>query len=325
MIRKILVPLDQSELAERAIVQAVELAKSAGATIRLLNVWTPMPSGASEFVPMPVAGTDDRVRVERLRYLDRMADWIRDGTGLPVETAMATGFVAECITEDANAATVDVIVMSTHGRTGWSRMWIGSVADAVVRHSDRPVFLVRPVSVDGRVPGATRARTVLVPLDGTPASEQVLESLADVIDPTAHLLLLHVVSPAATPLHVSSIGVPLTVPDEAATVELVRTRRVYLEAVAARLREEWPRATIATRVEVAEVPARVIIAAAADCDLVALATHGRGPSRLLLGSVTDKVLRGTPARLLVRRMQEVEEIPSWERMPAEGWVDALTE
>lgn len=143
MYTKILVPLDGSALAERAVPHAVELARSSGAEITLLEIIR------GPIADAPEAGQAEEDRAIREAagaaqvYLDTVAIPLR-GKGLKVRVVIRDGDPASGILEFAHKEDVDVIVMSTHGRSGLSRVIMGSVAEKVVLTTKRPVMLVKP-------------------------------------------------------------------------------------------------------------------------------------------------------------------------------------
>ncbi len=143
MYKKILVPLDGSQLAEKAIPHAEALAKSEGAEIILLQV--PMlPS--TDFLSRNISLTSSivkEVEKETETYLDAETQKLQhDGT--KVSSLMREGPIAETILAVAEETHADVIAMSTHGRSGVQRMLMGSVADQVVHLSHIPVMLIHP-------------------------------------------------------------------------------------------------------------------------------------------------------------------------------------
>jgi nucleotide-binding universal stress UspA family protein len=153
---KILVPLDGSRLAEGALRAAVSLAKnSPGAVITLLRAAeAPTLSGADP--------TDAQVRVVREAegYLESVAAGLkREGIG-GVKTSVWYGPPAEAILESAEVTQPDLIVMSTHGRSGLGRLILGSVAESVVRGTRRPIMLLRDgaAPVDRAAQGTAAAR-----------------------------------------------------------------------------------------------------------------------------------------------------------------------
>jgi nucleotide-binding universal stress UspA family protein len=135
--RKILVPLDGSSVAEIALPEAVELARG-GATLVLLR--------AAEPVRLPAADpTERQVKIvrEAERYLAAVAAWARKAGVTEIETSVWYAPPAEAIIEAARVRDVDLIVMSTHGRSGLGRLVLGSVAETVVRGTTTPILLLR--------------------------------------------------------------------------------------------------------------------------------------------------------------------------------------
>ncbi len=144
MYKKILVPLDGSELAEQVLPQVSQLAGCTGAQVILLRV-------ASEPVydylaRDPQIAMDMRSDIEMAAqvYLDEIASEFR-AMGLAVSTMVVWGApTADIILNVARQIQADLITMSTHGRSGFARLVIGSVADEVVRKASAPTLLVRP-------------------------------------------------------------------------------------------------------------------------------------------------------------------------------------
>ncbi len=144
MYKRILVPLDGSELAEQVLPHVTELAQCTGAEIILLRVAS-LPV-YDYLVPEPRWSNEIRQAAEQeaLRYLERVSRGLRE-RGLTVKTSETTeGPVHEIILDLAHQLNVDLIAMSTHGRGGLARLVMGSVADQVIRHVTIPVLLVRP-------------------------------------------------------------------------------------------------------------------------------------------------------------------------------------
>jgi nucleotide-binding universal stress UspA family protein len=175
-----------------------------------------------------------------------------------------------------------MVVMTTHGRGVVSRFWLGSVADHLLRHLEVPVLLLRhheSAEVDSRM----AFRRMLVPLDGSVRAESVLEpALALCPPPAGEFALVRIVAADA---------------DGAAQGR--EAAAVYLDEVADRLERRGCR--VSTTVLVSASPAHAILEQArpeaADC--IAMATRGAsGVKRLVLGSVTDKVVRGADVPVL---------------------------
>ncbi|MBI5904491.1 MAG: universal stress protein [Deltaproteobacteria bacterium] len=143
MYRKVLVPLDGSALAERAVPHAEEIARASGAEILLLQaVGMPMP-----VVPEAVLVADARILQEAMRsaseYLERTASPLRKA-GIAVRIRVDDRPPADAILHTAEMEDADLIVMSTHGRSGISRLVMGSVAESVLHASRRTLMLVKP-------------------------------------------------------------------------------------------------------------------------------------------------------------------------------------
>jgi nucleotide-binding universal stress UspA family protein len=137
MFMKILVPLDGSALAEAVLPQVTELAKSLGAEMLLLRV-------AIAHVFPGADPTEEEVRVVRQaeEYVETLASKLAE-TGIRVRAAVRYGKPAAEIIEHIPANEVELVAMSTHGRSGLSRLVMGSVAEEVVRNSRVPVLLWR--------------------------------------------------------------------------------------------------------------------------------------------------------------------------------------
>lgn len=143
MYKNILVPLDGSELGEAALPQAMDIARCVGATLILMRV--PDHPMMEYYIDQPVVLADLRSRdAERARdYLDGVAARLK-AEGIDVLTRVMDGAVADAILDVAATDDVDLIAMATHGRSGFGRFLLGSVADRVTRHAAVPVILVRP-------------------------------------------------------------------------------------------------------------------------------------------------------------------------------------
>ena len=303
MYKKVIVPLDGSAFAEQALATATQIAKASGAEIELLTVHFP-----TLFPHERGTHAEELLRQEEHAYLARIGNAFRTETDLTVRAAVRDGSPADAICEFADWFEDALIVITTHGRTGFHRSWIGSVADAVMRNSQHAVMMVRPTEAPGPwTPAAPVSyRLMMVPLDGSTFAEAALPHATRVAELLgARLELLRVVElphpfvvPFTTPADVS---VSLITPE---TIDaLVQSATTYVAETAMRERTMHASLTIGTAVTVSEAPARAILDAANErgADLIAMATHGRGVSRLVMASVTDKVLRGTTAAMLLVR------------------------
>ncbi len=148
-IRKILVPLDGSELSQSVLPFTESLANSLGAAVVLMRsvptLWVAAyPDG---FVPTLYDRILRESREAAHRFLTRLAADAQR-TGLEVSRVLTVGDPVDQIVKVAEAESAGLIAMSTHGRSGVGRWVMGSVADAVVRRTTRPVLLVRPEAVE---------------------------------------------------------------------------------------------------------------------------------------------------------------------------------
>jgi len=138
-LEKILVPLDGSALAETALGTAVALAETTGAALLLLR--------AAE-APVLTVGDPTEAQVKVVReaeeYLDAAKRRLRTDTGVPITTAVWYGHPSEAIAEAAHFNRVDMVVMTTHGRSGLGRILLGSVAESVIRSTATPMLVLHP-------------------------------------------------------------------------------------------------------------------------------------------------------------------------------------
>lgn len=145
-IRSILVPTDFSECANYALSYAASLARVFGASILCVHVIEPMVptvgySGMTE--PLPIADISDQLEDSAERELPKIAE-CEECAGLAVEELIVRGEAAAEIVRVARDRKVDLIVVSSHGRTGLGRILFGSTAEAIVRHASCPVLVVKP-------------------------------------------------------------------------------------------------------------------------------------------------------------------------------------
>jgi len=303
MYKKLLVPLDASLFAEQALPLAGTIAGACHADLELVLVHESFP-----FALHDAAIVSDAIRVRQNDYLESLARTLSQGFGIHVGSIVLDEPVVDAICNHARKTHADLIVMTTHGRTGLSRAWLGSVADAVTRHGRIPVLTQRPrdVAVEGKetIVSSDLFDRVLIPLDGSPAAEAILNDAVEIGRcGKARYTLLRIVRPV--PLVVMDYSLPQAYPimplDVEATNLLTLEAGAYLSSVADSLKRRG--VVVGTRVEMAEHPARAIldVARAKQVDLVAMTTHGRGASRLIVGSVADKVLRGSTCAMLVDR------------------------
>lgn len=302
MIRTVIVPLDGSRFAEQALPPGAAIARASGTELRLVHVHQ---SVVFEGVPYAERSQqwDLDARRQELEYLDGVARRVADATGVEARYELLEGDPASAVLEHAQATGAELIVIATHGRGGVQRAWLGSVADELVRESNQPILLVRPTGDEDEpatLEPLPRIGRILIPLDGSTLAEHVLEPatrLGSVFG--ASYTLLRVVPRAYVP------GAPYVAraidEDVVLREEREREARDYLASVQGRLVESGLEVEIRVA---AGTPAQSILeqADASEADAIAIATHGRGGAvRAFLGSVADKVVRGSTKPVLVYR------------------------
>jgi nucleotide-binding universal stress UspA family protein len=287
-IQKILVPTDFSEHAGHAVAQAAALAKPFGATLHLLHVvQLPMLPANPEAPPIPITFWQEMRTNARARLVPIQKQIESKGVRCEIEVIEdIPGFAIAAAAERCHA---DLIVMGSRGLTGLKHMLLGSVAERTVRAAPCPVLTVKA--------GELRLRTILVPMDFSPAAQQALElakSLAKTAGP-AHLVLVHAYYvPVELEQYLVSHGDPFF-------ERLSKGVTKDLEAIMIGLSDAGISAEYVAR---PGVPETVIFEVAKEkkADLVAMGTHGRrGLKHLFLGSVAEHVVRSAEIPVLTVR------------------------
>ena len=164
---KILVPLDGSDMAEAAISEALQMARSDASLLILVRA-----ANARILPGADVIGAQILAVREAENYLTAVKDKLeKEGAGR-VETHVWYGPAAPAIVEAARVHKVDLIVMSTHGRSGLGRLIFGSVAESVLRGTRVPILLVRPTGAPVEPPageGEVKPAETSSPTTGTEA------------------------------------------------------------------------------------------------------------------------------------------------------------
>lgn len=276
---RILVPLDLSPLAEEALPWASLLARVRGDGVHLLSVW-------NERAPLAeVAGKGPLgdILAEAKAHLDRYAHR-PFFEGIDVSTEVRVGEIEEEVAEAVVAQDAGVVVLKTHGRGGFKRMFVGSVADHLLRTLHVPMLVHRQGGVQPLL------NRILVTLDGSPEAEVALapaRELAAAAGAEVVLLTVYEEHPE-TRIH----KYPGTDFLGALPAEVQAAATGYMRGVA----------IAGERFEVRDGrPLDVIIdfSREAECDIIAMATHGRGGViRLALGSTSDAVMRSADRPVL---------------------------
>ena len=307
MFRTILVPVDGSELAERALPYATAVASPVDGHVILLRaeplVWQERPprdgTSATRADPSDHAWLSPANPGARMTLEAAAARVQADGVTAEVDFQRylrGEARTANVILTAVHERNADLVVVSTHGRSGFARWYYGSVADGIVRGADVPVILF-PATVERQWPD-DRAPRILVPLDGSPLAEEILDPIGRLARQIgAELILARVVDGLSLGvIHASS---PYTAQSLLAS-ELVEARG-YLALIMDRARSYGLRVTARA---IAGSPSTTIAAVAReeDADLIGMVTHGRGGlGRLVMGSVADATLQETSVPVLLVR------------------------
>ena len=151
MYKRVLVPLDGSEVSEGVLPFLTDIAGPLDMTIVLLRVLEPVPASVMEVGGVVPAETLDDRRRDAAEYLAPIATSLR-ARGIETTWTIRVGPAEEEILAAAGAANVDLIAMSTHGRSGLGRLLFGSVAEQVLRRAEVPVFLMRHTDRRAAIP-----------------------------------------------------------------------------------------------------------------------------------------------------------------------------
>ena len=292
-IKKIMIPLDGSALSERPLLPATKLAKASGAALLLLRVQeTSLQKVDNELIDQVAKHKNDTDR----QYLDVVAqkELLQDVT---CEVLTVKGAVAESIIDSAAANGVDLIVMSSHGRSGISRWVYGSIAEKVLRQAPCAT-IIQQAKAD--VPMFTN-QPVLVTLDGSQLAECVLDSACNIALATnSELVLLRVTG--MIQLAIDSVD-PLVMKQD--LDKLQEREQAEAAEYLARVQEKLAPCGLSIKTEVLDGPVAETILKYAEehnVDLIAMSSHGRsGVGRWFYGSVAEKVLHGAQSAMLIVR------------------------
>jgi nucleotide-binding universal stress UspA family protein len=300
-MRTIMVPLDGSPFAEQALPLAVMLARRSNARVHLTLAAAGMAealAAGGEYLKEVAESLEARVPG------GVTCDVLAPDPASPAWPLPAFGSVADALARYVVDHHIDLVVLTTHGRGGVRRAWLGSTADAFVRVAPGPVLLVRPdADAQASVAAAEGGiRHIVIPLDGSETSERAIPIARDIGGLFgARYSLVRVVVPFTPDLSTEWYGVQPLEP----TLDLEAAGR-YLTNVANALSEGE---NVATHVIESASPAGAIIdfAAGHDADLTVMMSSGAGGiRRLLLGSVADKIVRSGSVPVLICNTQYVQ-------------------
>src|SRR5688500_1186105 len=323
----IIVPLDGSAFSAKALATGAAIARKRGATLHLLSVHTPLVIALTyPNAPTYDSSFDDAQREALQTALQEYAERLKDELGISPKTAVFQGDPAVVLSDEAVRRGASLIVMTTHGRGGFTRAWLGSVADELLRRSPVPLLIVRPQDAQEDAGADTSAGTaglsgvvnpsdvsvsptespypfhrILVPLDGSALAEEILETALTLgIPGETTFVLMRVVQVPKTALPPDETF--WTAREIAGQNSAREAAATYLDGAARRIREAGH--PVETVVVLGHDVARTVMneATARSIDLFAISTNARGGlARLRLGSVADKIVRGAACPTLVSR------------------------
>jgi len=293
--KRILVPLDGSELAERALVPAQALAEAMTAKLFFIRVAIPLSLNLD---PKLYQRNIAMKQNEATRYLKSVQSGF-SSSSVDIKTQVLVGRAAKSILKCVQEKEIDLIVMSSHGRSGMNRWIYGSVADKVLHNAPCAKVIIHPqVIIKPFEPFSIKR--ILVPLDGSSLAEQALEPALALAEAVSAKLILHQATTAPLIQPLPDWPGPYVVLD-AAEQEAIS----YWQGVHSAMGDS----PVSTSLHVTTGPAAEGIidnANSQQVDLIVMCSHGRsGIERRVYGSVAEKVLRGANCVTLVIQGQEV--------------------
>jgi nucleotide-binding universal stress UspA family protein len=316
MFRSILVPLDGSLLSESALPAAGRIARASGGRLILATVISvPILSSTGEYDPVSSEQVDVEWRdaedyLQRVTQLPLLAD-------IDTRSTVDIGSAETALQEAIASSQCDLLVMTSHGRTGLARWALGSIASHLVRYADVPVLVFREQGpkLESPHPDMEHLFRVLVCLDSSEFAEAALAPAAQLA-----LALGGGTERGTPPARQAGLHLVLVIPpsegDRSSRPPALglADAKEYLAAVADRMKQEYPALTLSWTVGVGADVAKAIVRVAESgedvegagvfggCDVVALSTHGRtGIARWTMGSVTERVLDSSNLPALVVR------------------------
>jgi nucleotide-binding universal stress UspA family protein len=296
-IRRILCPIDFSDHSRRALDNAIAIARWYEARVTVLHVFSPAPvpamaPGHVVFEPIILTAVDrDQLLADTKAFAER-----DDASGVAIEAVVREGTTTGEILDQATSMKADLLVIGTHGRSGFERFLLGSVAEKVLRRASCPVM-----TVPKRLPEAVQVlyKRILCPVDFSDSSLRALAyavSLAQEAD--GQLVVLHVVA------HEFELTAGMDYDAGMTVRNFLETRE---QALQQRLQEIVAGAPDFSRIESLTThgkPWREVLRVAAErgSDLIAMGVQGRGVADLLLfGSTTQHVVREASCPVLTLR------------------------
>lgn len=292
--RKVVIPLDGSPLAEQMLDYIKHVTSPTETELVLVSVFDLLQYRSIQFDhgPVRLAAT---VLAELERYLNQHREKL-ERAGYRIHTHVMEGDVAHQIIKLAKDVEADLIAMTTHGRSGFVRFALGSIAERVIQRAETPLLLLRETTN----PSVGKPRRLLVPLDGSLMAETALPeaaALAQAIN--AQLMLLQVVQT------LDEGNRRLLFPDRESADAAQEQWRLAADAYLAQVAHMLQSGGIACGYQAKLGDADQVICATVlndNIDLIVMSTYGRsGFKRWYYGSVANKVLRNAACPILLVR------------------------
>ena len=288
MWKRILVPLDGSNLAELALAYAEELAVAFNSEVVLLYVNEPR---------------EDQYRNMHQLYIEEVAKRVKEHAKkhARVKTAVLTGEPAEEIINYAEKKDVSVIIMASHGRSGIMPWVMGGVASKVLHATRVPVMLIRAVKLPRKAPRERLLDRVLLPLDGSETSEAAVPYIRKLIDKLGSEVILFGVVVAGQ--HVRTVGGLDYILYPEPELELAKTEaREYLDRLCQRLGGRKSKVSVGLKVGDNIAGEIVKFAKRKSVGLIAISAHGHsGIEKWVFGNIANKIVQVSKIPVLVVR------------------------
>ena len=293
---RILVPIDFSPPSLKAIPYALAISRQFGADVHLLHITNVAQQPAPTLLTLPVVPQSEWNRRFMKRLQTLVLRYRTDGNVSALEPRTGTAYEEICTA--ARELKADLIVIATHGYTGYERMFLGSTAERVVQHSACPVLVVRQHIrrwngfIDPRTRTGFRLRRILAPTDFSECSRVGFDYAIQLArDFKAELRLVHVINP-----HLYPFGDQYAALDPVQlTGKAAHAAETYMESMAARAKIRYSVRVIqgSPAIEIGNVANEGV-------DLIVISTHGRtGLGHIFIGSVAEHVVRCAHCPVLV--------------------------
>jgi nucleotide-binding universal stress UspA family protein len=294
-ITRILCPIDHSEFSRHALDHAAAIAKWYEARLTLLYVFPSLVG-----VDLPPIVMDDSERERILGVMKRFAEHLPPEMTVDIRIEAASDIHGE-ILRQAKAIGADLLVMGSHGRSGFERLLLGSVTEKVIRKASCPTMIVPQRAQDRAPDEPVQFRRILCPVDFSDASRRALTFAMNIAEEAdAQLTVLHVIEfPPELRENILSEGFDVDTVRAPAEADSLRRLSELIPG------EARTYCTVQTAVREGAAYREILnVAAKRHADLIVMGVHGRGALDLMLfGSNTVRVTRAATCPVLIVRRE----------------------